>query len=320
VQLPAVGGGTSPPPPPPSGAPRANLLAFLNANKGNHVIAGQMSFPDNHEFDGDTTAIGQPIGMMANNLWLFEGQNSFDTSFIPRQIAHYQAGGLVECEMFLPNPAAPADSRGTADLAGCIANGNPLNTALKGFLDQAAGAFLQYKAQGIPVITRFLHEMDNSQYWWYAAGRTAQYKALWVYMHDYLMITKQCDNLVWAYAGGVDSNLLTNCYPGDNYVDIVGCDAYPNTNPNTEGYPAVFNTLRAIAPSKPTAFTEFGFGGAGTPAGGDASIFTNALKNGTYGPLVYVMMWSGWNWSLDSNLASLNDPVWLHRNNMNRGF
>ena len=327
VQLPSVSGGSSsPPPPPPSGAPRANLLAFLNAKKGNHIIAGQMSRTDRNptEFDMDTTAIGQPIGLMCNNLWLFEGTSSFDTSFIPRQIAHYQAGGLVECEMFIPNPAAPANSRGTADLTQCITPGTTLNNALVGFLNQAAGAFQQYRAQGIPVITRMMHEFGLGAFWWDAArSGPAAFKAMWIYIHDYLMITKGCDNLVWALGCDLNSSssLLTSAYPGDNYVDIVGYDVYPNTNPSIDSdVRPNFNLLRSIAPSKPTAFTEFGFGGPSVPASGDASIFTTAAKDGKFGPMAYVMMWSGWNWSLDTNLSSLNDPVWLHRNNMNRGF
>ena len=309
-----------------SSSPRQNLIGFLNRNAGNHFIAGQMSFPDQREFNADTTTLGFPIGMMCNDLFLLDGQANFDPSFFTSSVAHWNAGGLVQVSFMLPNPATGGSAQdGTpVDQAQVIQSGTALNNALNSYLDEFAKVFLQYKALGIPVITRMMWEFDLGIFWWgYPFFDSTQFISLWHYIHDYLTITKGCDNLLWAYAanGGPGPNsLITSMYPGDDYVDIVGVDVYTDTPQND--YPPIFSILRSVAPTKPAAFTEWGSGDPGAvDPNFDAEILINGAKAGTWGPLSYIMAWSGWNWQFYQNAsAALSDPIVLNRNNMNRGF
>lgn len=82
----------------------------------------------------------------------------------------------------------------------------------------------------VPVLWRPLHEgggdpkWNNPWFWWGSSGAEA-YKELWKLMYDRLTNVHHCNNLIWVWNGqNVDY------YPGDEYVDIVGYDSYPEVH------------------------------------------------------------------------------------------
>jgi Glycosyl hydrolase family 26 len=310
---------TPTPTPTPSQSPRDKLVGFMNANAGNHLILGQMSHPDNREFNGDTSAMGFVQGMMANDFWLFDN-GVFDDSFVTAQLAHWQAGGLVQASMRIPNPVTGGGigDKTPVNIQQAISPGTSLNNALNAQMDKAVTSIRRYQAVGVPVITRILMEIDFGL-WWYSVEEIGQanYVALYRYIHDYFTITKGCNNIVWTWAVGGQTQNVAPCYPGDGYVDIMGNDVYGDPGQ----YGSLFDTFRTVAPSKPVCFSEFGFGDPSTPAGGDCNILLNAAKNDTFGKMSYMMAWSGWDWSLSANAGSVfRDPYVLNLSNMNRGF
>lgn len=78
----------------------------------------------------------------------------------------------------------------------------------------------------VPIIFRPLHEHTGSWFWW---GKrhctTAEYITLWRFTVDYLR-AQGVHNFLYAYSPShVKSDYLER-YPGDDYVDILGVDAY----------------------------------------------------------------------------------------------
>ncbi len=72
----------------------------------------------------------------------------------------------------------------------------------------------------IPVVWRPFHEASGGWFWW---GKNAtSFKAMWQYMYDYLK-AEGINNLIWVWTSQVGDD---DWYPGDDYVDIVGCDLY----------------------------------------------------------------------------------------------
>ncbi len=85
----------------------------------------------------------------------------------------------------------------------------------------------------IPIIFRPFHEMGGAWFWWGIPhyGTTAEYIQNWRFTVEYLRDKHQVHNLIYAFSP--DKNFLTTeeyqeCYPGDEYVDIVGWDCYEN--------------------------------------------------------------------------------------------
>jgi hypothetical protein len=90
---------------------------------------------------------------------------------------------------------------------------------------------------GVDVLLRFGHEMNGNWYPWAGAnngganGGPAKYIAAYRHVHD-LFVADGATNVYWVWCPLVADvpaeswNHWTNYYPGDDYVDWVGMDAY----------------------------------------------------------------------------------------------
>ncbi len=82
----------------------------------------------------------------------------------------------------------------------------------------------------IPIIFRPFHEHTGHWFWWGSPHHSTpeEYKALWQFTVEYLRDKKGLHNLLYAYSPDVfeDEAHYLQCYPGDDYVDILGLDDY----------------------------------------------------------------------------------------------
>lgn len=102
-----------------------------------------------------------------------------------------------------------------------------------------AGVADRVKAFGKPFFLRPMWEMNGDWMRWggprnNSSGQTdgpAKYRQAWRRMHD-IFVSRGATNAVWAWVPNCNSvpnttwNAWTNYYPGDSYVDWVGCDGY----------------------------------------------------------------------------------------------
>lgn len=143
---------------------------------------------------------------------------------------------------------------------GTLDTGSAAFSAIKADLDLVASKLQWLQARGVPVLWRPLHEGAGGWFWW-GGNRSdglapaVAYKALWVYMYDYLGKTKGLDNLLWVF-NGQDAAW----YPGDAFVDIIGEDVYSDATARDYGsQKARFDKARAYTGSgKMLALTENG--------------------------------------------------------------
>jgi mannan endo-1,4-beta-mannosidase len=89
-------------------------------------------------------------------------------------------------------------------------------------IDRIAVQLKKLQTANIPVLWRPLHEADGGWFWWGAQGSDS-YKKLWRLMYDRLTNHHQLHNLIWVITIADPS-----WYPGDDVVDVVGADAYPD--------------------------------------------------------------------------------------------
>ncbi len=105
-------------------------------------------------------------------------------------------------------------------------------------IEKVASHLKMYQDAGIPILWRPLHEAAGDYKWgawfWWGMDGTEATKELWVYLYNKLTNEYGLNNLIWVWTmqcsdegkpASVDK--LRAAYPGDEYVDMVGADIYP---------------------------------------------------------------------------------------------
>ena len=133
----------------------------------------------------------------------------------------------------------------------CATEGTLENNIFQRKLEGVANLLLYYQSQGIPIIWRPLHEASGKWFWWGAEDGEA-YKQLYRYMFNYFR-EAGIHNLIWVWTSEMGDD---DWYPGDEYVDIVARDGYPDNNTTHISQSADFQRLRQAHPNKMTALPE----------------------------------------------------------------
>ena len=196
-----------------------------------------------------------------------------------------------------PESGASAWDGKTSTAVSSILPGGANHAQFRLWLDRLAGFFVGLKsADGTcaPVLFRPFHEHTGSGFWWGEAQCTPdEYKALWRFTVEYLRDVKGVHNLLYVYSPDLyrDAEHYTERYPGDEWVDVLGLDAYhrPQDWDFLSGGERMLSTLQRLGREhgKPTAFTETGL--EGIP---DTAWWTRRLLPVIRGKgLSYVLVW-----------------------------
>ena len=178
----------------------------------------------------------------------------------------------------------------TGDTLRAVLPGGAKNAELNAYLDNiAAAADGARDADGnlIPIIFRPWHENAGSWFWWGAAfGSPGEYKELFRYTVEYLRDLKGVSNFLYAFSPGSgfggNTEQYLRTYPGDEFVDVLGLDAYDGTGSQAflDGLVTDLGMIADLADAKGkvSAFTEFGVtGGVGTSGASPEQWFTKVL-------------------------------------------
>jgi mannan endo-1,4-beta-mannosidase len=191
-----------------------------------------------------------------------------------------------------------------------LAEGTWQKRALDYYIERLAGYLSKLQNAGIPVLFRPLHEAagdygwKNPWFWWGFEG-PEQYVKLWKYLRDALQETYHLNNLIWVYTmqtlyNGTLAPIseMEPWYPGDDYVDIVGCDLYESKNTTCS---VIFKRVNnSVKGTKMVALSECG----------NLLDFEKSFEEDA--PWLYYMTWSskdGGNWTLYSNYSD-GSPNW----------
>jgi mannan endo-1,4-beta-mannosidase len=234
-------------------------------------------------------------------------------------IQYWNQGGLVTISTHLYNPANPKGGglrdQGV-DLDTLFAPGTDTHTRWMQELDFIAAGLQELKEAGVVVLWRPFHEMNGDWFWWGAKDPNTFVK-VWRQMFDYFSKTKGLDNLLWVYSPNHGKNTAAY-YAGDQYVDLVGLDAYTDLvdADHIKGYAEVAKI------EKPFGFTEYGPHGAENPPGDyDYRRFLEGVKK-DFPKAVFFMSW-GDKWSLARNhhvMELLDDPWIVNRDDLPKGL
>jgi mannan endo-1,4-beta-mannosidase len=287
-----------------SGSPARRIVSGQFANFG--PLANLRPITAVAEKTGHWPAI---IGVDYADFW----KGSLETKHPNRTaIACWKQGGWVTVSAHLYNPASTNRDGLRAkdvDLASLLAPGSDSHRRWMHELDQLAAGLKQLDDAGVVVLWRPFHEMNGGWFWW-GAKDPGTFIQLWRQMFDYFTHTKGLNNLLWVYSPNQGAKTALY-YPGDQYVDLVGLDAYTDSvdQRHIKGY------AELAALPKPFGFTEFGPHGAKDPPGDfDYTRFLAGIRS-DFPKTCFFMCWN-LKWSLAENNNTrqlLDDPLIVNR-------
>lgn len=201
------------------------------------------------------------------------------------EIVDYCAdGGIITCSAHWTNPYSPDQLvRGTlgefateeeyeAALRAVFTPGNEYYDFFMDILALDADLFKALESNDVTVIYRPIHEMNGSWFWFCVTqtGKTMSAEVMvdfWKYIYNYMEEERGVTNLLWSYGPNTSGNVANTpgstmgpmyCYPGDEYVDMVGVDWYTSGNlevKNNNNYLDMIDQTHKIG-----SLTEFGIG------------------------------------------------------------
>lgn len=224
-------------------------------------------------------------------------------------IAYAKEGGLVTISAHLYNPTNPAGGglRDTGvDMRRLLTPGDDGHDRWMAMLDTLAAGLAELQDANVPVLWRPFHEMNGGWFWW-GAQEPDVFIAVWRHMFDYFTNTKGLNNLLWVY-GPNHGKKTADYYPGDNYVDIVGLDAYTDrVDPKH-----IVGGTEIMALPKPFALTEFGPHGSSNPPGDyDYLRFLQGVQE-HFPKAVFFQSWGNkWGLMQNQNTKELMADPWI---------
>lgn len=231
--------------------------------------------------------------------------------------AAYERGGVNTISWHCGNPVIGGKYNNTSAYPiRELLEGGSCHQKFLGYLDIVADFLASLKGrhgEAIPVIWRPWHEHTDSGkgtgFWWSVGNNSREdFIALWHMTYNYMTEQKGLHNLIWAYSPdlhhlcwgqpGIDKYMYLDAWPGDEYVDLMGLDAYetPWSNFRTKALEIVDYALSlAQEKGKPFAITETGFANNSPEHdkyGHDPRWWTEQLYSLTHGKKVsYVLIW-----------------------------
>ena len=147
----------------------------------------------------------------------------------------YRRGGVNTFSWHMYNPVTGKNFYDTTPGVPAILPGGPKHADYVALLDSIAAFALSLETERgghVPIIFRPFHEHTGNWFWWGRKFCTKEeYIALWRFTVEYLRDVKGVHSFLYAYSPNIaygpdrESAYLER-YPGDDYVDILGLDAY----------------------------------------------------------------------------------------------
>lgn len=187
-----------------------------------------------------------------------------DTSFVEKW---WKDGGLVAAGWHWVVPSRPGSSdytyepaKTTVRVKKMLTEGTWENQLMWADLEKMADMLLLLQQKDIAVIWRPLHEAAGNIYayqggtawFWWGYDGAEPYKQLWRTMFDYFK-QRGLNNLIWVWTTQTND---FEFYPGDEYVDIVGCDIYNRNSPDQ--IRSQWDHMHSVYPHKMLTLSEMG--------------------------------------------------------------
>ncbi|MBN2279589.1 MAG: T9SS type A sorting domain-containing protein [Candidatus Marinimicrobia bacterium] len=218
------------------------VLEYLYSISGENILAGQHNREPNSDPDKWTEYIFEATGKYPA-LWsadfLFQ-QDNIDNrwTMIYEAKEQWDNGAVVSIMWHACPPDQPEPCNwntgiinsqlSDAQWTELLTEGAPLNTIFKSRMDEIA-TYLQYlEDEGVEVLWKPFHEMNQGAFWWGGRPGPEGTAKLYRFLYEYFTNEKGLSNLVWVWDMQDLSRDFEDYNPGDAYWDIFAFDIYDN--------------------------------------------------------------------------------------------
>ncbi|RVU02997.1 glycoside hydrolase [Mucilaginibacter limnophilus] len=245
-------------------------LNYLYSVSGKNTVAGMhnrepASSPKRWTDELKATT-GKFPGLWSNDFFFRGADINNRPAVITEAIAQWEQGAIVNLMWHACNPAfaQPCEWDGGSGVLSklsddewteLITDGTALNNKWKERMDEVSIHLKTLKDNGVEVLWRPFHEMNQGAFWWGGRPGPSGTRKLYQLTHDYMTDVKGLTNLIWVWDMQDFATLqsdLTAYYPGDEYFDIAALDCYDGSGYTTAKYTAMVN----IAKGKPIGIGE----------------------------------------------------------------
>lgn len=264
------GGEISPPTNSPVDTPNTGFksLNYLYNISGKKTVAGQEAnqyWKPMYDISGKYPGWwGEDLSFQPNGGT--QSMNDSRNLLVVNAIQRWKQGALISVMFHACPPTQPEPCDWNTGLLSklsdsewndLITDGTTLNNNWKARLDVITPYLLTLKNNGVEVLFRLFHEMNQGAFWW--GGRPGENgtRKLYQISHDYLVKTKGVTNLIWIWSLQDFSTLSSDVStydPGSNYWDMLTLDIYGSDG---SGYTEnKYTTIVKIAGKKPIGIGE----------------------------------------------------------------
>lgn len=244
---------------------RKKVMEYLYSMQGQKTIVGIHNREPNSEPSKQTdqayAVTGQYPALWSGDFLFSSSDVSNRWNMIYECKKQWENGSIVQLMLHVTPPtqaeAGNWDGGVVSKLtdeqwSSLITNGGELNKAWKKRLDTYAQYISYLKDNGVPVLFRPFHEMNQSMFWWAGRKGTNGTGALYRLTRDYLEKEKGLDNIIWVWDMQDLSYDWSEYNPGNDYWDIFAVDIY-NSDYFTE---YKYNQALSVAENKLIAIGE----------------------------------------------------------------
>lgn len=244
---------------------RKKVMEYLYSMQGQKTIVGIHNREPNSEPSKQTdqayAVTGQYPALWSGDFLFSSSDVSNRWNMIYECKKQWENGSIVQLMLHVTPPtqaeAGNWDGGVVSKLtdeqwSSLIINGGELNKAWKKRLDTYAQYISYLKDNGVPVLFRPFHEMNQSMFWWAGRKGTNGTGALYRLTRDYLEKEKGLDNIIWVWDMQDLSYDWSEYNPGNDYWDIFAVDIY-NSDYFTE---YKYNQALSVAGNKLIAIGE----------------------------------------------------------------
>ena len=249
-------------------APPLPVMDFFNQISGKYTVLGIHNREPNSRPAMQTEEIfkrtGKYPGLWSGDFLFLSADVDNRQTMINECKKQWDKGVIVHLMLHVVSPKNTGEKgvwEGTggvcsdltdAEWIDLIREGGTLNAKWKARLDIYAEYFQFLKDNGVTVLFRPFHEMNQGVFWW--GGRPGQNgtAALYRLTHDYMEKVKGLDNIIWIWNMQDLSYDWAQYNPGADYWDIFSVDVYNSDGFTRYKYQTAINT----AGNKPVAIGE----------------------------------------------------------------
>ncbi|KAF4410111.1 glycosyl hydrolase [Streptomyces lycii] len=250
---------------PDAGPEARELLSDLTGNYGKNILSGQQDMASVQWLEDNVGASPAVAGLDMMDYSPSRVERGTSSTEVENALAWDERGGITTFVWHWNAPSGLIDEPGkewwrgfytdatTFDVAAAIADKqSPEYELLLRDIDAIAQELSRLQDAGVPVLWRPLHEAEGGWFWWGAKGPEPA-KELWRIMYDRMVNHHGLHNLLWVW-----NSVDPAWYPGDDVVDIVSADSYPQQGDHGPVSGTYEKLVQLVGDEKLVALTETG--------------------------------------------------------------